>query len=213
MSLPFTPDQFFRVFAEYNQKFVLIVVALWLVTLVILVAAWRNPRGWSRALTVLMAVTWFWNAVAYHALLFTRINPAVWLFAALFAVQAVLFVVTATRREVEYFQAAGARGMAGVLLAVYALAYPALTIASGHAYPAAPTFGVPCPTAILTIGLLITIRGGSPLTLSIVPIVWAFIGGSAAILLGVTTDYVLLAAGVILIPCVAWRRRPSPVAV
>jgi hypothetical protein len=205
-SLPFTSDQFFGVFAEYNHNFGLVAVALWIVTLVMLVAAWRNPRGWSRALTALLAVSWLWNAGAYHALLFTRINPAAWLFAALFAVQAGLFVVAATRRELEYFQAAGVRGMAGLLLTIYALAYPALTIASGHVYPAVPTFGVPCPTAILTIGLLVTVRGGPPLTLSIVPIVWAFIGGSAALLLGVVTDYVLLVAGVMLAPLVVWRR-------
>jgi hypothetical protein len=61
-----------------------------------------------------------------------------------------------------------------------------------------PTFGVPCPTAILTIGLLISAGGRPPLMLSIVPIVWAFIGGSAALLFGVIPDYVLLGAGVML---------------
>lgn len=211
-SLPFSADQFFGVFAEYNHNLGLVAVALWIVTLVILVAAWRNSRGWSRALTALLAVSWLWNAVAYHALLFTRINPAAWLFAALFAVQAGLFVVAATRRELEYFQAGGVRGLAGLLLTVYALAYPALTIVSGHVYPAVPTFGVPCPTAIMTIGLLITVSGGPPLTLSIVPIVWAFIGGSAAMLLGVVTDYVLLAAGVMLTALVAWGQSRAAVA-
>lgn len=205
-SLPFSRDQFFGVFAEYNHDFGLVAAVLWIVTLLILVAAWRNPRGWSRVLSALLAVNWLWNAVAYHALLFTRINPAAWLFAALFAVQAGLFVVAARRREVDYFQAVGTWRMVGLLLTAYAPAYPALTIASGHRYPAVPTFGVPCPTAILTIGLLVTVRGGPPLSLSIVPIVWAFIGGSAALLLGVVTDYVLLFAGVMLAPLVVWRR-------
>ena len=35
----------------------------------------------------LLATLWIWNAVAYHALLFTRINPAAWLFAALFTME------------------------------------------------------------------------------------------------------------------------------
>ena len=73
-----------------------------------------------------------------------------------------------------------------------------MTAAFGHRYPAAPTFGVPCPTVILTVGLLLTVRGGVPLILTIVPIFWGFIGGSAAVLLNVPTDYVLLGAGALL---------------
>jgi hypothetical protein len=34
--------------------------------------------------------------------------------------------------------------------------------------------------------------------LALIPTIWAYIGGSAAILLGVPTDYVLLAAGLVL---------------
>ena len=34
---------------------------------------------------------WAWSALAYHAAFFTRINPAAWLFAALFLVQATAF--------------------------------------------------------------------------------------------------------------------------
>ena len=92
---------------------------------------------------------------------------------------------------------------------MYALAYPFLTMALGHGYPEAPTFGVPCPTAILTIGVLITARGRLPVTLTIVPIVWSFIGGSAAALLSVPTDYVLLSAGILLAGILLARPAPA----
>ena len=74
-------------------------------------------------------------------------------------------------------------------------------------FPATPTFGLPCPTTILTIGVLLTARERVPFGLSVVPILWGFIGGSAAVLLQVPTDYVLLAAGVLLVIAVAWRPR------
>jgi hypothetical protein len=86
----------------------------------------------------------------------------------------------------------------GIALTLYAFAYPFLSSAFGHAYPATPTFGVPCPTAILTIGALLTVRGSVPRALTIIPVLWAVIGGSAALLLEVPTDYVLLAAGALL---------------
>ena len=90
--LPFTSDQFFGVFAEYNRSFWLVALALWLVSVMALAGAWRNPRRWSGALMHLLATLWIWNAVAYHALLFTRINPAAWLFAALFTIEGVAVV-------------------------------------------------------------------------------------------------------------------------
>ena len=207
MELPFTPDQFFAVFADYNRTFWWVAVAFWVATAVVLLRAWRSPPNQSRALSFLLATLWLWNAVAYHALFFARINPAAWPFAALFAIQGVLFLRAGVRREIEYFSA---RRAVGVGLVAYALAYPLLSVGLAHPYPAAPTFGVPCPTAILTIGLLLTARGGAPLGLAIVPGLWGFIGGSAAVILDVPTDYVLLGAGVLLSVMVLIRTVRPP---
>ena len=94
----------------------------------------------------------------------------------------------------------------GLGLVLYSVAYPFLS-ALGHKYPTTPTFGVPCPTAILTIGALLTLRGRVPLTLAIIPALWGLIG----VLLAVPTDYVLLGAGVLLIVVLSVpRMRPSP---
>ena len=211
MGLPFTPDQFFGVFAEYNRAFWAVAAALWFATIGALTLAWRQPERRSPAPSLFLAALWLWNALAYHAFLFTRINPAAWIFSALFAVQAVLFLRTALRRRPDYLSSTGARQSVGVGLTAYSLAYPFLTVALGHDYPATPTFGLPCPTVVLTIGLLLTVREGLPLSLTLIPILWGFIGGSAAILLRVQTDYVLFAAGlllliVIVVGCVRSRR-------
>jgi hypothetical protein len=195
MRLPFTPDEFLAVFAEYNRAFWPIVVALWVTTAAILALVWRNPARYSRIMSFWLAGLWLWNGVAYHAFLFTSINPAAWLFAGFFSIEGLLLVWAGLRLEVEYFSSLRAVGGG---LAIYALAYPILTVGLTHGYPAAPTFGVPCPTAILTIGLLLTTRGGVPVGLAIVPALWGFVGGSAALILNVPTDYVLIVAGVLL---------------
>jgi len=209
--LPFTVDEFLAVFAEYNRALIIGAAGLWFVAIGVLIGAARRPHRASRALTLFLAALWSWNAVAYHVLFFTSINPAAWVFAAAFLLQAFLFA--ASFQNIEYFSATGLRAATGVALVVYALAYPFLTIVSGHSYPATPTFGVPCPTAILTIGVLVTVRAGPPIWLAIIPALWAFIGGSAAILLGVPTDYVLLAAGLVLTLLLVTRirfDRPRP---
>jgi hypothetical protein len=209
VDLPFTIDQLLGIFASYNRAFIVVVVGLWLASVGTLAFVSRDPARRSRTLSLFLGVLWLWNAGAYHALFFTRINPAAWLFAALFVVQAALFCWAASSGRIEYFSSPGWRRGIGLALVAYALAYPFLTIAWGHSYPDTPTFGVPCPTAILTIGVLITARGHPLLTLTIVPIVWGFIGGSAAVLLSVPADYVLLAAGMLLtVVVVAQRIRP-----
>jgi hypothetical protein len=195
MGLPFTPDEFFAVFAEYNRAFWPIAVALWLTTAAILALVWRNPARYSRTMSLWLAALWLWNAIAYHAFLFTHINPAAWLFAGLFGVEGLLLLWAGLRTEVEYFSSLRAVGGG---LAIYALVYPILTVGVTHGYPAAPTFGVPCPTAILTIALLLTTRGGVPIVLAIIPALWGFVGGSAAFILDVPTDYVLFVAGALL---------------
>jgi pimeloyl-ACP methyl ester carboxylesterase len=205
VELPFTPDQFFEVFAEYNRAFWFVVLVWWLGSVAVLAAAWWNPVGASRALTLFLGALWAWNAVVYHAWLFTRINPAAWLFALLFAAQAALLFLAA-RTPVAFFSDTGPTRMVGIALISYALVYPFLTLALGHTYPATPTFGVPCPTDLLTIGALLTVRGGVRVKLAIIPVIWGFVGGSAALLLNVRTDYVLLAAGVALVVALMTQR-------
>jgi hypothetical protein len=76
--------------------------------------------------------------------------------------------------------------------------YPLLGIASGHAYPRAPTFGVtPCPTAIFTFGVLLLAQGAVPARLLVLPTLWAAVGVSAAVQLGVREDLGLAAAAVL----------------
>jgi hypothetical protein len=208
MGLPFTPDQFIDTFAEYNRAFWFVAGSWWLLCAGALMLAWRRPRHSSHHLTSVLAALWAWNAGAYHIWFFARINPAAWLFAALFFVQAGLLASMAAQGHLEYFSGTGWRRRLGAALVLYALAYPALTMASGHRYPATPTFGVPCPTTILTIGLLLTSVEGTALKLAAVPILWAFVGGSAAILLSVPSDYVLLIAGVVMAVVSITHRRP-----
>jgi uncharacterized protein DUF6064 len=209
MTLPFTPDQFFAILAVYNGQFLIVAAAWWLASLAVVAAAWRTPSRYSRLLTHVLAALWVWNAVAYHALLFTRINPAAWLFAALFALEAVLLIWASVRHSHDYFTSHEPRARIGLGLIAYSFVYPFLS-ALTHQYPATPTFAVPCPTAILTIGLLLTMKGEIPTVVAIVPALWALVGGSAAALLDVPTDYVLLASGVLLIAVLVRECLPSP---
>jgi hypothetical protein len=197
MSLPFSPAAFFEVFADYNRAWWPAVVALWLATAAVLAAvALIGPhRRTDVAATTLLAVLWSWSGAVYHAGYFTAINPAAWLFAAGFLVEAALLAWSGgVRRQLVFGSASRPALIGGIGLALYALLYPALSMGLGHPYPRTPTFGVPCPTTIFTVGLLLTCDR-PPLLVAAVPLAWSMVGGSASLLLGVPADFLLLACG------------------
>jgi hypothetical protein len=123
--------------------------------------------------------------IVYHFIYFAPVNPAARMFAAMFLVAAAFFAWAGVARGRLVFDGESrARRVVGHALIAYALlVYPLLSLLLGRQFPGLPTFGLPCPTTIFTIGMLV------------LPIVWAFIGGQAASTLGVYEDIALLAAG------------------
>ncbi len=199
MVLPFTVEQFYGVFRDYNlavwpMQWILVALALSAT-----VAALR-PRPWSGvAVSAILGLLWAWIALAYHLAFFSRISPAAYGFAAMSAAGAIVFVWQGVvRRRLSLRWAPGPRATAGVVLIAFALVvYPVWSAYAGHPYPTTPTFGLPCPTTIFTIGLLCFAVPPAPRSLLIVPILWCGVGAQAAFLLGVQPDLGLIAAGVV----------------
>jgi hypothetical protein len=212
MNLPFTPEQFFEVFAEYNSAIWPAQLLLWAAAVALLVAVLRWPLSAGRAAATLLGMFWAWVGLAYHLAFFWQINPAAPLFATIaLAAAAAFFRVGALKGKLQFEATLSARAMIGLAFALFALAvYPVIGFFAGHEYPAAPTFGLPCPLTLFTIGILMMASQGVPRVLSAGPLLWALIGTSAAIALGVPQDLSLIAAaaaGAYLL----FRRPPLPI--
>ena len=190
MPLPFSRDQFFAVFAAYNDA--VAPVQILLIALGIGAAAlalW--PLRWSdRAIGLVLAGLWLWMGVEYHWRFFRPVNPAAMLFGAAFVVEAVLLAwAAAGQRRLAFRAPRSLRGGLALALLVYAFAvYPAIGWALGHRYPAAPTFGVPCPTTIATLGLLLWSVERPAFAVMLIPWAWALIGSTAAFRFGMWED-------------------------
>jgi hypothetical protein len=199
MQLPFTRDQFFDLFVAYNGALWPALVALWtasVVASVLLLSSRRPPDRWISAL---LAAHWAWSAFAYHVAFFTRINPAAWIFAALFLLQAALFFwLGVVQGHLSFAPWRNAWASVAWVLIVYSLVYPGINAVQHSSVSSIPAFGVPCPTTIFTAGVLMLATPRS-WRLSIVPVMWSVIGGSAANLLGVRADYALPIAGFALV--------------
>lgn len=198
--MPFTTDQFFALFAAYNQAIGPAPIVAYVLAALALAAMLSGRAAGYRVALGILGLLWLWNGAAYHLVFFTRINGAAYGFAVLFVVQGGLFLWLAARaasgRAIRRRVLQVATGSS--LVAYGAILYGILGRLSGHAWPAIPLFGVaPCPTVIFTFGLLMLAPRRVASWLLIVPLVWAAIGSSAAILLSVPEDLGLLVSGLI----------------
>lgn len=210
MQLPFTLEQFYGVFRDYNTALWPAQVALLALALAALVlVVWRRPAS-GRVVSAILAFLWAWLALAYHVAFFAAINPLAYAFAALSLLGATAFAWQGVGHgRLRFRLAADARTALGVALIAYALlVYPAWSVLAGHRYPALPTFGLPCPTTIYTIGLLAFAQRPQPRGPLVVPVLWSFIGGQAALLLDVPQDLGLFVAGVAGLGLIASARGP-----
>jgi len=198
MQLPFSREEFFDLFAAYNGTLWPAVILLWVASALAGASLLSSRPAHGRWMSGLLAVHWAWSAVAYHGVFFTRINPAAWLFAAMFLLQAALIAWSGViRGQLSFEPRRTAWTPIGLSLMVYSLLYPAINAVEQGSVLKIPTFGLPCPTTIFTVGLFLLATSRSR-TLAIVPIIWSAIGGSAAFLLGVSADYMLPVAGAVL---------------
>ena len=198
--LPFTSAQFLDVFAAYND-------AIWPTQIVayglgfLSVATLFSPGiAADRTIAAVLALMWMWTGIAYHWLHFSSVNPAAWSFGFASVLQGGIFLIVGTLRgRMRFGFRSNLRSIVGLTFILYAgVIYPVLGIALGHSYPRAPLFGVtPCPVTIFTFGWLLLLRAPIQWWVIAIPVMWSLIGGSAAFLLDVPQDWLLLVGGVL----------------
>ena len=194
--LPFDAHQFFEAFARYNAAVWPAPIALELAALVAVVLALRPAARSDRVIGAILGGLWLWTGGVYHLGFFRPINPAATVFGALFVLEGVLLVIAGRQGRLHFAWTRTTVGSGGAALIVFALViYPILAYVLGHRFPATPTFGLPCPTTILTLGLLLWAAPPRPWSVLVIPLAWSALGASAAVQLGVWEDFGLVAAG------------------
>jgi hypothetical protein len=209
MKIPFTIEQFLDVFARYNQgvwPMQIVLVALAVLAVVLL---FRSGQTSGRVISGILALFWAWMAIAYHFAFFASINPAARFFGGFFLAGAIWYVwIGVVKGKLQFSVKGGGRAwLGGFLILLALLLYPAIGMLFGHHYPAMPTFGLPCPTTIFTIGILLLAVAPVPRSAFIVPVLWSLVGSFAAFKLKVPQDYGLLIAGLIGLGFALFPRR------
>lgn len=209
MKLPFTSEEFLKVFEAYNQAVFPIQLILYLLALQIIYLCVKKENWSDKAISVMLSSLWIWMGIVYHIIFFTAINKAAYFFGALFILQGSLFLWKGVyQNKLKFNLTKNIYGFAGMALMVFALIiYPTIGYALGHIYPSSPTFGLPCPTTIFTFGMLLILNGKYPKVILIIPFIWAIIGFSAALSLGIKEDISLLVSAIITLLMLIRRNR------
>ena len=199
MKLPFTLEQFLQVFKDYNQSVYPLQIVFYLMAGAVILLSIKKILNADKVINAILSFFWLWMGIVYHLVYFTQINKAAYLFGGVFILQGLLFFYQGVlNNKLSYEFPFNKWGWTGAFLIIFALIiYPLLGYVAGHFYPASPTFGLPCPTTIFTIGILMWSNKKMPLSMMIIPLIWSIIGFFAALKLGFLEDTGLPVAGIL----------------
>ena len=197
--MPFTTKQFLEVFAAYNNTVYPFQAVLFISAVFIIIQTFRKRKYAGILISWILMFYWLWVGVGYHILFFTAINPAAYIFGAAFILQALIFLKSGiVDKKLEFGFTKDLNHYAGFAIILYSLiVYPLLNVYFGHIYPENPTFGLPCPTTMFTFGILLWTKNQIPAYILIIPSLWALLGISAALQLGIYEDTGLIISGII----------------
>jgi hypothetical protein len=216
--LPFTQEQFLDIFSQYHAMTWPFVYVVHLVAILLIVhLIWSNkPLMDANLVLSFLGVLWVWMGIVYHWIHFATINPAAKFFSVGFVIQGICLLVESARsNRIDLGATPRRTQIATGVLIVYALViYPLLGLWMGHVYPAAPIFGLPCPTTIFTFGMLLLLHNddGRPLRrLYILPALWSIVATYAAISMSIVQDWALPVAAIVTIMLMRAQPRRSPI--
>lgn len=209
MKTPFTSEQFFEVFKNYNETIFPLQIIFYLLSIFAVYYAIKPSSKSNKIICGILAFFWLWMGIVYHINFFTAVNKAAYFFGTLFILQGILFLYYGLfQKRLSFKFHSDKYGIIGISMIVYSLTiYPVLGYALGHVYPYSPTFGLPCPTTIFTFGILLFTNGKFPLTILVIPLIWSVIGFTAVFNFNIMEDSVLPFAGILTLLLFKFRNR------
>ncbi|HVO74355.1 MAG TPA: DUF6064 family protein [Ignavibacteriaceae bacterium] len=199
MKLPFTTDQFLRVFSEYNQKIFPMQIIFYLAAFSAVYLIFVKNKYSGKIISLVISIFWLWVGIVYHIIFFSSINKAAYVFGSLFILEGLMiFIFGFIQDKLVFGNGKNIYSRTGIIFIVYALIiYPVLGYFFGRVFPYSITLGLPCPTTIFTFGMLLLSEKKMPLAILIIPLLWSILGFTAALNFSVYEDFGLILSGLI----------------
>ena len=199
MKTPFTTEQFFSVFEKYNRAIFPVQIILFLLVVFALIAIGSKIKQKDKFVSGILGFLWLWIGIAYHISFFSGINKVAFGFGVLFILQGLFFLWEGVLLyNLKFVFKGSIQAYLGYFFILYGLiVYPIVGYLIEQNLSRTISIGLPCPTIILTFGFLLLSDKKFSKYLLIIPSLWAVIGISAVIKLGVYQDSMMLIAAII----------------
>ena len=197
MKPPFTSEQFFKVFENYNAfvfpaQYVFIFFGI-----LALILLFSDKKHKNMFTGTLLGVFWIWMGLAYYLTFFTGISKAGIGFALLFLFEGIYLIYATFRLKIEFtFKRSVSNYLALFFIIFGIFLYPIIGYIRGEELLRTISLGLPCPTTIFTLGFLMFCKDKAARTLIIIPTVWSIIGISAALNFNITQDFLMVIAAI-----------------
>ena len=183
-------------------------VLAYVLGLAALVLTIKRSRYRNSIILGILSFMWLWTAIGFSLLFSGPVYAPAYVFALLYAIQGVLFLVNVVRPRLSFGFTIEPYSTVGLVFVAYAtVGYPAVGYLLGHVYPRTPPFGLaPCPTTIYTFGLLLLTDEKVPRLFLALPLLWA-LGGVMPLSMGMLEDIGLVIAGILGTALILYRDR------
>ena len=204
----FSLSTYYRLFARYNAAVwpaPVVGFALGLAAVGLLLG--RGPRR-GRIVVGILAASWLWVAIAFHATRYSTIHWAASYFAWGFGLEALLLFGTGVLRGgLVVERPVDAVGRAGLAIFAFALfVQPLAGLLLGRSWRQIEIFGVaPDPTAVATLGVVVLAGGRVRWELLVVPAIWCAISGVTLLAMEAPGALIPPLAAALALFLAAWR--------
>ena len=199
MKTPFTTVQFFSVFENYNHSIFPIQIIIFLLGVCALFAIGSTIKQKDKFVAGFLAFLWLWIGIVYHIAFFSGINKVAYGFGVLFILQGLFLTWEGVLLfNLKFVFKNSVQAYFGYFFILYGLIiYPFIGYLIEQNLSRTISIGLPCPTIILTFGFFLLCDKKFSKYLLVIPSLWAVIGISTALNLGVYQDVVMLVAAII----------------
>lgn len=209
MKTPFTAEQFLNVFEKYNAGIYPYQWILFFVGCTIFILLHFHRFNKLQIVYGYVAVLWIWAGAVYFINFLSEITGAGFVFGICFILQGCFIIHHLIFDTMPNISARfNLTTIAAYIFILFALlGYPLIEYLKTGSQDSILFIGLPCPTALLTLGLFMMSRSGLPKSLLPIPTAWAVISLVAAMVFGMYQDLVLLVAAII-INSMMWKQQP-----
>jgi hypothetical protein len=199
MKTPFTTVQFFSVFENYNHSIFPIQIIIFLLGVCALFAIGSTIKQKDKFVAGFLAFLWLWIGIVYHIAFFSGINKVAYGFGVLFILQGLFLTWEGVLLfNLKFVFKNSVQAYFGYFFILYGLIiYPFIGYLIEQNLSRTISIGLPCPTIILTFGFFLLCDKKFSKYLLIIPSLWAVLGISAALNLGIYQDSMMIIAAII----------------